>query len=95
MQYLITSALPYSNGHLHVGHMAGAYVPADIYVRYRRAQGDDVRFVCGSDDHGVAALIAARREGISVEELIAQYNHHQKECFDGMGISLDIFGGTH
>jgi methionyl-tRNA synthetase len=95
MQYLVTAALPYSNGHLHVGHIAGAYLPADIYVRFRKARGDNVRFICGSDDNGVAALIAARKEGISVEELTASYNRHQKSCFDGLGIAFDIYGGTH
>ena len=62
-RFLITSGLPYSNGRLHVGHVAGAYLPADTYVRYLRSRGDEVRYVCGSDDNGVASLISARREG--------------------------------
>ncbi len=94
-QFLVTAALPYSNGRLHVGHVAGAYLPADIYVRYLRARGDNVRFISGSDDNGVAALKSARQEGITVEELTARYNKSQKEAFDGLGIRFDIYGGTH
>jgi len=94
-KYLVTAALPYSNNRLHVGHIAGAYLPADIYVRYLRARGCEVRFICGSDDNGVAALKSAREEGISVEELTAKYNRSQRESFAGMGIEFDIYGGTH
>ncbi|MGQ9652299.1 MAG: methionine--tRNA ligase [Phycisphaerae bacterium] len=94
-RFLITSALPYSNGRLHVGHIAGAYLPADTYVRYLRARGDEVRFICGSDDNGVASLISARKEGKSVEELTAFYNARQAADFAGLGIRFDIYGGTH
>jgi len=94
-RYLVTSGLPYSNGRLHVGHVAGAYLPADTYVRYRRACGDEVRFICGSDDNGVAALLSARKEGKSVEELTAHYNARQHADFEGLGIHFDIYGGTH
>ncbi|HOW71591.1 MAG TPA: methionine--tRNA ligase [Phycisphaerae bacterium] len=94
-RFLITSALPYSNGRLHVGHVAGAYLPADTYVRYLRARGEDVRFICGSDDNGVAALIAARKEGKSVEELTTHFNHRQKADFEDVGIHFDVYGGTH
>ena len=94
-RYLVTAGLPYSNGRLHVGHIAGAYLPADTYVRYRRACGDDVRFICGSDDNGVAALLAARREGTTVEKLTARYNARQAADFAGLGIEFDIYGGTH
>ena len=94
-KYLITAALPYSNNRLHVGHIAGAYLPADIYVRYLRARGCDVRFICGSDDNGVAALKSAREEGVRVEELTAKYNASQRESFAGLGIEFDIYGGTH
>ena len=94
-KFLITGALPYSNGRLHVGHIAGAYLPSDIYVRYLRAVGDDVRYICGSDDNGVAALKTAREEGISVEELTAKYNASQQAAFAGLGIHFDIYGGTH
>ena len=94
-RYLVTSGLPYSNGRLHVGHVAGAYLPADTFVRYLRARGDEVLFVCGSDDNGVASLISARKEGIPVEELTAKYNARQAADFEGIGIRFDIFGGTH
>jgi methionyl-tRNA synthetase len=94
-RYLVTAALPYSNGRLHVGHIAGAYLPADTYVRYRRMRGDDVRFVCGSDDNGVAALMTARKEGRTVQELTAHYNARQQADFRGLGIEFDIYGGTH
>jgi len=94
-RFLITSALPYSNGRLHVGHVAGAYLPADTYVRFLKARGDDVLFVCGSDDNGVAALITAGREGISVEKLTAHYNARQAADFAGLGIRFDVYGGTH
>ncbi|UCD27561.1 MAG: methionine--tRNA ligase [Planctomycetota bacterium] len=94
-RFLITSALPYSNGRLHVGHIAGAYLPADTYVRYLKARGDEVRFICGSDDNGVASLISARKEGKTVEELTAHYNYRQEADFKGLGIVFDIYGGTH
>lgn len=94
-RYLVTAALPYSNGRLHVGHIAGAYLPADTYVRYLRARGHEVRFICGSDDNGVAALLSARREGKRVEELTAHYHARQKADFEGLGIRFDIYGGTH
>jgi methionyl-tRNA synthetase len=94
-RFLVTGALPYSNGRLHVGHIAGAYVPADIYVRYLRARGDDVRFICGSDDNGVAIPITAAKEGRTPEEVCADYSGRQAEAFEGLGIHFDIFGGTH
>lgn len=94
-KFMITGALPYSNGRLHVGHVAGAYLPADIYVRYLRARGEDVRFVCGSDDHGVAIPITAAKEGKTPQEVSSFYNGRQKADFDGLGITFDIYGGTH
>jgi methionyl-tRNA synthetase len=94
-KFIVTSALPYSNGRLHVGHIAGAYLPADTYVRYLRARGETVRYICGSDDNGVASLISARREGRTVEELTAGYNARQLADFNGLGIEFDIWGGTH
>ncbi|MCK4660101.1 MAG: methionine--tRNA ligase [Phycisphaerae bacterium] len=94
-KFLVTGALPYSNGPIHVGHVAGAYLPLDIYVRYLRANGDDVRYICGSDDNGVAALKTAREEGVSVEELTARHNRSHRESFAGLGINFDIYGGTH
>jgi methionyl-tRNA synthetase len=94
-RFLVTSALPYSNGRLHVGHVAGAYLPADIYVRYLRSRGADVRFVCGTDDHGVAPLIAARKEGTPVAEMTARFHAQQRRDFERLGISFDVYGGTH
>jgi len=94
-RFLVTAALPYSNGPLHVGHVAGVYLPADTYVRYLRATGADVRFICGSDDNGVAALKTAREQGRSVEELTAHFNTRQQQDFNGLGVDFDIYGGTH
>ncbi len=94
-RFLVTAALPYSNGRLHVGHIAGAYLPADTYVRYLRATGAEVRFICGSDDNGVAALKTARENGCPVEELTARFNQLQQADFAGLKIEFDIFGGTH
>ena len=94
-QFLVTAALPYSNGRLHVGHIAGAYLPADIYVRYLRARGEDVRFICGSDDNGVAITLTAMREDVSPLDIVNKYNHSQQQAFEGLGIHFDVFGGTH
>jgi len=94
-RFLVTAALPYTNGPLHVGHITGAYLPADIYVRYLRSKGDDVRFICGSDDNGVAIEIAAQKEGTTPAELSTRYHRRHAEDFAGLGIHFDIFGGTH
>jgi methionyl-tRNA synthetase len=94
-QLLVTAALPYSNGRLHVGHVAGAYLPADIFVRYLRARGDDVLFVCGSDDNGVAITISAAKEGATPAEIVAKYHARQEQDFTDLGIAFDVFGGTH
>jgi len=94
-RFLVTGALPYSNGRLHVGHVAGAYLPADTYVRYLRARGDEVRFICGSDDNGVAIPITAAKEGRTPEEVCGDYSGRQAQAFEGLGIHFDIFGGTH
>ena len=94
-RFLVTAALPYSNGRLHVGHIAGAYLPADTYVRYLRASGAEVRFICGSDDNGVAALKSARDQNRTVEQLTAHYNQSQSKDFAALDIEFDIFGGTH
>ena len=91
---LVTSGLPYSNGNLHVGHIAGAYLPADIYVRFKKQQGADVRFVCGSDDHGVAIMLAAEREGTTPAELSRKYCEQQRKDFEGLNINFDVFGST-
>ena len=85
---LVTSALPYANGEIHLGHLAGAYLPADTYVRYLRARGHEVRFICGSDDNGVASLISARKEGRDVRELTAHYNARQAEDFRVPGLGV-------
>ncbi|HPF38724.1 MAG TPA: class I tRNA ligase family protein [Phycisphaerae bacterium] len=94
-RFLVTGALPYSNNRLHVGHIAGAYLPADIFVRYLRSNGDDVRFICGSDDNGVAIEISAMKEGSTPQAVSAKYNALQQEAFEGLGIHFDIYGGTH
>lgn len=94
-RYLVTAALPYSNNRLHVGHIAGAYLPADIYVRYLRAAGHEVCFICGSDDNGVAIEISALNEGKTPQEICTHYHNRQKQDFAGLGIEFDVYGGTH
>jgi methionyl-tRNA synthetase len=94
-RYLVTSGLPYSNGRLHVGHIAGAYLPADIYVRYLRACGQDVRFICGSDDNGVTIEISAMQAGSTPQEVSTHFHQRQKQDFAGLGIEFDVYGGTH
>ena len=91
---LITAALPYSNGTLHVGHIAGAYLPADIYVRFLRARGRDVKFICGSDDHGVAIMISAEKEGKTPAQVAEYYHAKQAQDFRDLGISFDIYSST-
>jgi methionyl-tRNA synthetase len=93
-RYLITSALPYANGLKHVGHLAGAYIPADIYVRYLRAQQRDVVFVCGSDEHGTAIPIQAKKEGTTAQAIIDKYHVALKEDFENLSISFDIYHRT-
>ena len=93
-RYLITAALPYANGPVHIGHMAGVYVPADIYVRYLRAQRRDVKFVGGSDEHGVPITIRALKEGVTPKEIVDKYHGLIKESFQQMGISFDIYSRT-
>jgi methionine--tRNA ligase len=91
---LVTAALPYANGGVHIGHLAGVYVPADIYVRYLRLKKRDVLFVCGSDEHGVPVTIRARKEGCTPQQVVDRYNKIIKDSFEGFGISFDIFGRT-
>lgn len=91
---LVTSGLPYSNGRLHVGHVAGAYLPADIYVRYQRLLGREVCFVCGSDDHGVAIMLTADKEGKTPREVSNYYHQSQKKSFEALGIEFDVYGST-
>lgn len=91
---LVTAALPYANGGVHIGHLAGVYVPADIYVRYLRLKKRDVLFVCGSDEHGVPVTIRARKEECTPQQVVDRYNKIIKDSFEGFGISFDIFGRT-
>ncbi len=93
-RYLITAALPYANGPVHIGHLAGCYLPADIYVRYLRARGADVKFVCGTDEHGVPITIKALQEGVSPQQIVDKYYKIISESFAEMGISFDIFSRT-
>lgn len=93
-RYLVTAALPYANGPVHIGHLAGCYLPADIYVRYLRAQKRDVKFVCGSDEHGVPITIRAMKEGITPQDVVDKYNTIIKDSFADMGISFDIYSRT-
>ena len=90
----ITAALPYTNGPIHIGHLAGVYVPADIFARYSRLQGNDVAFICGSDEHGVAIPMKAAKEGISPEELIDKYHAIIKQSFSDFGITFDNYSRT-
>lgn len=93
-RYLVTSALPYANGQKHIGHLAGAYIPADIYVRYLRAQKRDVVFVCGSDEHGTAIPIQAMKEGTTSQAIIDKYHKVMKENFEDLFISFDVYDRT-
>jgi len=91
---LVTAALPYANGPVHIGHMAGVYIPADIYVRYQRAKKRDIKFVCGSDEHGVPITIRALKEGVTPQQIVDKYHAIIKESFEQMGISFDIYSRT-
>ena len=91
---LVTSALPYANGPVHIGHLAGVYVPADIYVRYLRLKGEDVLFIGGSDEHGVPVTQRARKEGITPQDVVDRYHNIIKESFEGFGISFDVYSRT-
>lgn len=93
-RYTITAALPYTNGPIHIGHLAGVYVPSDIYARYLRLQGKDVAFICGSDEHGVAISMKAKKEGITPQEVIDKYNGIIKKSFEDFGISFDNYSRT-
>ena len=91
---LITSALPYANGPVHIGHLAGVYVPADIYARYLRLKGEEVMFIGGSDEHGVPITIKARNEGVTPQDIVDRYHKIIKDSFEELGISFDIYGRT-
>jgi methionyl-tRNA synthetase len=93
-RYTVTSALPYANGPVHIGHLAGCYVPADIYVRYLRLKKQDVVFICGSDEHGVPITIKAKNEGISPQEVVNKYHKMMGDSFKEFGISFDIYSRT-
>ncbi len=91
---LVTSALPYANGPIHIGHMAGVYVPSDIYVRFQRLKHRDVIHICGSDEHGVAITMKARKEGVTPQDIIDKYHNLNKKAFEDFGISFDIYSRT-
>ena len=91
---LVTSALPYANGPVHIGHLAGVYVPADIYVRYLRLKGEEVLFIGGSDEHGVPVTIRAKKEGITPQDVVDRYHNIIKDSFEGFGISFDVYSRT-
>ena len=93
-RYLITSALPYANGPVHIGHLAGVYIPSDIYTRYLRMRGYDVISVCGSDEHGVPITLKARKEGVTPQQIVDRYHEIIKKSFEGLGIAFDIYSRT-
>jgi methionyl-tRNA synthetase len=93
-KYLVTAALPYANGPLHIGHIAGCYLPSDIFVRYLRLMNRDVKFICGSDEHGVPITLRAKKEGVSPQEVVDKYNAIMRDSFKEFGISFDIYHRT-
>ncbi|HNQ27258.1 MAG TPA: methionine--tRNA ligase [Aquaticitalea sp.] len=93
-RYTITAALPYTNGPIHIGHLAGVYVPADIYARYLRLQGHDVAFICGSDEHGVPITIKAKNEGVTPQQVVDKYNAIIRDSFEEFGVSFDNYSRT-
>ena len=93
-RYTITAALPYTNGPIHIGHLAGVYVPADIYARFLRLTGKDVAYICGSDEHGVAIPMRAKKEGVSPQAIIDKYHGIIKQSFVDFGISFDNYSRT-
>lgn len=93
-RYTVTAALPYANGPVHIGHLAGCYLPADIYVRYLRSKGEDVKFICGSDEHGVPITIKAKKEGITPQQVVDKYHKMMGDAFKEFGVSFDIYSRT-
>src|SRR6478609_2656179 len=91
---LVTAALPYANGPVHIGHLAGCFLPSDIYVRYLRSAGRDVKFVCGSDEHGVPITIKAKKEGVTPQQVVDKYHKMMGDSFKEFGISFDIYSRT-
>ena len=93
-RYTVTTALPYANGPVHIGHLAGVYIPADTYVRYLRMKGEEVLFVGGSDEHGVPITIKAEKEGCTPQDIVDRYHNIIKDSFEKLGISYDIYSRT-
>jgi methionyl-tRNA synthetase len=93
-RYLVTSALPYANGPIHIGHLAGVYIPSDIYTRYLRIKGEEVVSICGSDEHGVPITLKARNEGVTPQQIVDRYHAINKKAFEDFGISFDIYSRT-
>ena len=93
-KHIVTSALLYANGPIHIGHIAGAYLPADIYVRFLRLNNEDVAFICGSDEHGAAITLQAKKLGLTPKEIIDKYHHLNKKTFAEFGIDFSIYHRT-
>lgn len=93
-RHLVTAALPYANGPIHIGHLAGVYIPADIYVRYLRLKNQDVKFICGSDEHGVPITLTAKKEGLTPQDIVDRYHKIIKKSFEDFGIGFDIYSRT-
>ena len=93
-RHTVTAALPYANGPVHIGHLAGCYIPADIYVRYLRSKNEDVVFICGSDEHGVPITIKAKKEGITPQQVVDKYHKIMGDAFRDFGISFDVYSRT-
>ena len=93
-RHIVTSALLYANGPIHLGHIAGAYLPADIYVRYLKAKGHDVAFICGSDEHGAAITLQSKKDGVSPQEIVDKYHNINKAAFKDFGIDFSIYHRT-
>ncbi|RYE88972.1 MAG: methionine--tRNA ligase, partial [Cytophagaceae bacterium] len=93
-RYTVTAALPYANGPVHIGHLAGVYLPADIYVRYLRAQNRDVKFICGSDEHGVPITIRAQKEGVTPQQIVDKYHKIIGDSFRDFNVSFDVYSRT-
>ena len=93
-RYTVTAALPYANGPVHIGHLAGVYLPADIYVRYLRSVGRDVKFICGSDEHGVPITIRAQKEGVTPQQVVDKYHALIRDSFKDFNVSFDVYSRT-
>jgi methionyl-tRNA synthetase len=93
-RYTVTAALPYANGPVHIGHLAGVYLPADIYVRYLRSAGRDVKFICGSDEHGVPITIRAQKEGVTPQQVVDKYHALIRDSFKEFNVSFDVYSRT-